>query len=87
MFNHQINFLGIILITVALFLSAVPFVRPNLFRRQDIVLIIVFFICGFILQFQNLFYSQGLAQFNLILLMFPAIFYTFESLLLRNRKN
>ena len=87
MLNHQINSLGIILISVALFLSVVPFVRPNLFQRQDILLIIVFFICGFILLFPNRLYSQGLTQFNFILLIFPAIFYTFESLLLRNRKN
>lgn len=87
MLNHQINSLGIILISVALFLSAVPFVRPNLFHRQDILLIIVFFICGFILLFPNRLYSQGLTQFNFILLIFPAVFYTFESLLLRNRKN
>lgn len=86
MFNHQINSLGIILITVALFLSAVPFVRPNLFQRQDILLIIVFFICGLILLFPNKLYTQGLTQFNLILLIFPAVFYTFESLLLRNKK-
>ncbi len=87
MFPHKINSLGIILISVALFLSAIPFVRPNLFQRQDILLIIVFFICGLIFLFQNRLYSQGLTQFNLILLIFPAVFYTFESLRLRNRKN
>jgi hypothetical protein len=86
MLNHQVNSLGIILIAVALFLSAVPFVRPNLFQRKDILLIIVFFICGFILLFPNKLYTQGLTQFNFILLIFPAVFYTFETLLLRNKK-
>ena len=86
MLNHQVNSLGIILIAVALFLSAVPFVRPNLFQRKEILLIIVFFICGFILLFPNRLYSQGLTHFNFILLIFPAVFYTFESLLLRNKK-
>jgi hypothetical protein len=86
MLNPQVNSLGIILIAVALFLSAVPFVRPNLFQPKDILLIIVFFICGFILLFPNRLYTQGLTQFNFILLIFPAVFYTFESLLLRNKK-
>ncbi|ARV58473.1 hypothetical protein BZZ01_07305 [Nostocales cyanobacterium HT-58-2] len=86
MLNNQINFLGIILITTALCLSAVPFVRPNLFRHQDVLLIMAFLICGFILLFQNRFYTQEVTQYNLILLMFPAIFYSFESLRLRNKK-
>lgn len=86
MLNYQVNFLGIILISVALFLSAVPFIRPKLFQRQDILLIIIFFICGLILLFPNTFYTQGITQFNLILLIFPAIFYSFEILLLRNKK-
>lgn len=42
MFKNPLNLIGTILIIAALALSAMPFVRPNLFRRQDIVLIIVF---------------------------------------------
>lgn len=87
MLNTQINSLGIILIAVALFLSAVPFLRPRLFQRQDILLIVIFFFCGFILLFPNKLYTQGLTQFNFILLIFPAVFYTFESLILRNKKS
>lgn len=43
MFKNPLNLIGTILIIAALALSAMPFVRPDLFRRQDIVLIIVFF--------------------------------------------
>ncbi|PMB38797.1 hypothetical protein CEN40_08280 [Fischerella thermalis CCMEE 5205] len=85
MFKNPLNLIGTILIIAALALSAMPFVRPNLFRRQDIVLIIVFFIAGFILFFTNRWYGKELIQFNLILLTISAIFYTVESIRLRSK--
>ncbi|MFB2769358.1 Ycf66 family protein [Pelatocladus sp. BLCC-F211] len=85
MFKNPLNLIGTILIIAALALSALPFVRPNLFRRQDIVLIIVFLISGFILFFNDRWYGKELIQFNLILLTISAIFYTFESIRLRSK--
>ncbi|MBF2007651.1 Ycf66 family protein [Chlorogloeopsis fritschii PCC 9212] len=85
MFNNPLNLIGVILIIAAISLCALPFTRPQLFRRQDIVLIIVFFISGSILLFQNRWYNKELTQFNLILLAIPAIYYTFESLRLRSK--
>ncbi|PLZ87452.1 hypothetical protein CEN45_00570 [Fischerella thermalis CCMEE 5198] len=85
MLKNPLNLIGTILIIAALALSAMPFVRPNLFRRQDIVLIIVFFIAGFILFFNDRWYGKELVQFNLILMTISAIFYTVESIRLRSR--
>ncbi|BAZ67133.1 MAG: Ycf66 family protein [Pelatocladus maniniholoensis HA4357-MV3] len=85
MFKNPLNLIGTILIIAALALSALPFVRPSLFRRQDIVLIIVFLIAGFILFFNDRWYGKELIQFNLILLTISAIFYTVESIRLRSK--
>ncbi|NWF59149.1 MAG: hypothetical protein HXY43_07525 [Fischerella sp.] len=85
MFNNPLNLIGVILIIAAISLGALPLTRPQLFRRQDIVLIIVFFACGLILLFQDRWYSKELTQFNLILLTVTALFYTVESIRLRSR--
>ncbi|MER3493713.1 MAG: hypothetical protein C4323_16190 [Mastigocladus sp. ERB_26_2] len=85
MFNNPLNLIGTILIIAAIALSVMPFLRPKLFRRQDIILIIVYFIAGFILFFTDRWYGKELIQFNLILLTISAIFYTFESIRLRSK--
>ncbi|MDM9379730.1 Ycf66 family protein [Chlorogloeopsis sp. ULAP01] len=85
MFNNPLNLIGIILIIAAISLCALPFTRPQLFRRQDIVLIAAFFISGSILLFQKRWYNKELTQFNLILLAVTAIYYTFESIRLRSK--
>jgi hypothetical protein len=85
MFNNPLNLIGTILIIAALGLSALPFVRPNLFRRQDIVLIIVFFVAGLILFSTNRWHGKELIQFNLILMTISAVFYTVESIRLRSK--
>ncbi|MBH8564790.1 hypothetical protein I8748_21830 [Nostoc sp. CENA67] len=87
MLNNPLNLIGIILIVIALILGILPWIRPQNFRRQDIVLILVFLICGSILLSQQRWYNKELTQFNLILLTLPAVFYTFENITLRNRNN
>ncbi|MFN6567278.1 hypothetical protein A6770_28555 [Nostoc minutum NIES-26] len=87
MFNNPLNLIGIILIVIALLLCTLPWVRPQSFRRQDIILIAVFLICGSILLSQKRWYNKELTQFNLILLTLPTVFYTFENITLRNRNN
>ncbi|MBH8577685.1 hypothetical protein I8752_32920 [Nostocaceae cyanobacterium CENA369] len=87
MFNNPLNIIGIFLIFIAIILSALPWVRPQSFRRQDIILIVIFLICGSILLSQKRWYNKELIQFNLILLTLPAVFYSLENITLRNRNN
>ncbi|MEC4883625.1 MAG: Ycf66 family protein [Scytonema sp. PMC 1070.18] len=87
MFKNTLNLLGTIFIVTALSLSVFVFLRPKLFRRQDIVLIVGFIICGGILLSQSRIYGGDLPQIILLLLTAPAIFYTVESLRLRSSKN
>lgn len=81
----MLSILGTILLINAIFLSAIGFFRPKLFNRQDILLIVTFFICGGIFFSQGRIYDQ-LPQIILMLLTAPAVFYTFENVRLRNRK-
>ena len=85
MFENPINLIGTILIISAMTLCALPFTRPKLFRRQDIVLIIAFFFCGLVLFSQHRWYRKELTQLNLILLSIPGVFYTIENIRMRNR--
>ncbi|GAA6614585.1 Ycf66 family protein [Scytonema sp. NUACC26] len=82
----MLNILGTILIITAIALSALVFLRPKIFKRQDIVLIVVFIICGIILLSQGSIYDQ-LPQIILMLLTATAVSYTIDSLRLRSRKN
>lgn len=85
MFNNPLNLVGIILMLAAISLCALPVVRPQLFRREDIMLISGFLISGLILLFQDRWYDKELVQFNLILLAITAIFYTIESIRWRSK--
>lgn len=73
-----------VLFFVSIALCLIPFLRPQLFRKEDVVLIVAFIIAG-----SNL-WSKGrsigeLPQLSLILLTITAIFYTLEFLRLRNK--
>ncbi len=69
----------------AISLGLLPILRPKLFRRQDILLIVAFFISGVILFYKDRLYGKQLTEFSLMLLTVPAIFYTIESIRLRRR--
>ncbi|MEM7724978.1 MAG: Ycf66 family protein [Cyanobacteria bacterium P01_A01_bin.45] len=66
-------------------LAVLSFFRPPLFKRQDIVIITVFLICGMIFFNQNSWYRKEVMQFNLFLFATPAIFYTLDTIRLRNQ--
>ncbi|NJL09922.1 MAG: hypothetical protein HC908_06270 [Calothrix sp. SM1_7_51] len=85
-FSNPQNLLGNFLLIGALSMCAIFFLRPQLFKKQDIFLIFIFFICAFILISQDRWFNKEILQFNLILLTIPAIYYTFEIYRLR-RKN
>lgn len=87
MFENPINLIGTILIISAITLCALPVTRPKLFRRQDIVLIFAFFLCGIVLFSQHRWYRKELTQLNLILLSIPGVFYTVENIRMRNKNN
>lgn len=87
MFENPINLIGTILIIAGMTLCALPFTRPKLFRRQDIVLIVSFFFCGLVLFSQHRWYRKELTQLNLILLSIPGVFYTIQNIRLRSRNN
>ncbi|MBD6620305.1 hypothetical protein FNW02_32115 [Komarekiella sp. 'clone 1'] len=80
--NNSTNLIGNILILAAISLCVVPLLRPKIFKRQDVLLIIAFLISGLSLLFQGR-YLNELPQFSLILLTASAIFYTAESIRLR----
>ncbi|OUL19314.1 hypothetical protein BV378_10545 [Nostoc sp. RF31YmG] len=84
MMKNSTNFIGSILILAAMALSAVPFVKPKIFKRQDVLLIIGFLIAGINLLLQGK-YLDELPQFSLVLLAISALFYTVESFRLRLR--
>lgn len=81
----MLNILGTILIITVIALSALSFLRPKIFKRQDIVLIVVFVICGIILFSEGTIYDR-LPQIILMLLTATAVSYTVDSLRLRNSK-
>ncbi len=87
MFENPINLIGTILIIAAIILCALAVTRPQLFRRQDIVLIFAFFFCGLVLFSQHRWYRKELTQLNLILLSIPGVFYTIENIRMRHRNN
>ncbi|WP_193199709.1 Ycf66 family protein [Nostoc sp. MG11] len=80
--NNSTNLIGNTLIVAALSLCVTPLLRPKIFKRQDILLIIAFFISGLNLLFKGK-YLDELPQFSLILLAATSIFYTVESIRLR----
>ncbi|MEM7553713.1 MAG: Ycf66 family protein [Cyanobacteria bacterium P01_A01_bin.84] len=85
MFNNLINLLGFILIITSIGIAALSFLRPQVFKRQDIVLITVLLICGIIFSTQSRWYRKELLQFNLFLLAAPGIFYSIDTIRLRNQ--
>ncbi|MDZ7959600.1 MAG: Ycf66 family protein [Aulosira sp. DedQUE10] len=80
--NNSTTLVGNILIISAIALCVVPFLRPKIFKRQDILLIAAFLISGLNLIFNGK-YLDELPQFSLILLAASSLFYTVESLRLR----
>ncbi|NJO40729.1 MAG: hypothetical protein HC769_08305 [Cyanobacteria bacterium CRU_2_1] len=85
--SNSFSFLGIVLVVAGLLLACVPMVRSHLFKRQDLVLIAVFLICGITLLFGKRSWNDGFQQFSLLLLSIPAIFYTVESVRLRGSRD
>jgi Ca2+/Na+ antiporter len=83
MFDNPVNLVGTIVIITALGLGSLSFIRPQLFQRKDIILIVVFLVCGIVLVSQQKLYRQEFTQFNLIMLAVTAIFYTIENIRLR----
>ncbi|MBW4613564.1 MAG: hypothetical protein KME21_09815 [Desmonostoc vinosum HA7617-LM4] len=73
---------GNILIIAAIALCVLPFVRPQLFKRQDILVIAAFLIAGINLLLNGK-YLDDLPQFSLIILAASAVFYTAETMRLR----
>jgi hypothetical membrane protein len=79
------NLVSTILIMAGIALCLVPVFRPQLFKRQDIFSILLFFISAALLLWKGK-YLEERAEWSLILLSIPAIFYTIESLYLRHKK-
>ena len=65
MFKNTLNLLGFILLIVALALGTLPFISSKLFKRQDILLIIVYLISGIVFSRQKWF-RQELQTVNII---------------------
>ena len=65
MFKNTLNLLGFILLIVALALGTLPFISSNLFKRQDILLIIVYLISGIVF-FRQKWFRQELRTVNII---------------------
>jgi hypothetical protein len=79
------NLVGTISIAAGICLCLVPLFRPQLFKRQDLLLILLFFISAALLLFKGK-YLEERTQWSLLLLLIPAVFYTGESLYLRHKK-
>ena len=65
MFKNTLNLLGFILLIVALALGTLPFISSKLFKRQDILLIIVYLISGIVF-FRQKWFRQELRTVNII---------------------
>ena len=65
MFKNTLNLLGFILLIVALALGTLPFISSKLFKRQDILLIIVYLISGIVF-FRQKWFRQALQTVNII---------------------
>ena len=65
MFKNTLNLLGFILLIVALALGTLPFISSNLFKCQDILLIIVYLISGIVF-FRQKWFRQELRTVNII---------------------
>ena len=65
MFKNTLNLLGFILLIVALALGTLPFISSKLFKRQDILLIIVYLISGIVF-FRQKWFRQELQTVNII---------------------
>jgi hypothetical protein len=73
-----------ILVLAGISLSIIPFVRSQLFQKEDVMLILAFFISASLLSSKGR--SIGdLPQLSLILLTITALFYTFELLRMRSK--
>ncbi|MBW4618818.1 MAG: hypothetical protein KME17_05605 [Cyanosarcina radialis HA8281-LM2] len=79
------NLVSTILIIAGIGLCLVPVFRPQLFKRQDILLVLLFFVSAALLLWKGKYLDER-PQWSLILLSIPAIFYTIETLLLRHKK-
>ena len=66
MLDNPVNVVGAIIIIVALGLGSLSFIRPQLVEKKDIILIIVFFVCGIVPVFHQRLYREELNQFHLI---------------------
>jgi uncharacterized membrane protein (UPF0136 family) len=83
------NFIGLILLISGIGLLAVKFVKPHLFKNQDLVLVVAFLVSSGLLFWFGGHYSisnKKEPQFILALLTLPAVFYTFETLMIRSKK-
>lgn len=84
------NFIAIVLLLSGMSLIAIKFLKPHLFKNQDIVLIIAFFIASWLLIWFGGDYSIAYKkepQFTLAFLTLPAVFYTFQILGMRRNKS
>jgi hypothetical protein len=83
------NFIAIALLLSGMGLIAVKFLKPHLFKNQDIVLIVAFFLTSGLLIWFGGDYSISFKkepQFTLAFLALPAVFYSFEMLKIRASK-
>jgi hypothetical membrane protein len=79
------NLVSTILILAGIGLCLVAVFRPQLFKRQDVFLVFLFFISAALLLWKGKYLDER-SEWGLILLSIPAIFYTIETLYLRHKK-
>jgi drug/metabolite transporter (DMT)-like permease len=84
--SNSLGLLGIILIFVGIVFASLSFLRSDLFKRQDLVLVVTAFICGGIF-LSGRKYLDGVEEFTLYLLTIPAIFYAIDVIRLRAKQS
>lgn len=83
--SNSLGFLGSLLILLGIALGSLFLVRPQLVKRQDVVLIAVALICGGIFATGKR-YLDGVIEFSLYLLTIPVVFYAIDTLRLRAKR-